>query len=60
MMSRRQAPHPRAVFGIATLPEDAKTKLELIRLADKAMYAVKESTRDAIKACQHPAEQIFS
>lgn len=38
-----------ASFGIAAFPEDAKTKLDLIQLADKAMYEVKESSRDAIK-----------
>jgi diguanylate cyclase (GGDEF)-like protein len=37
-----------ASFGVATYPEDAKTKLALIRLADQAMYRVKESTRDAV------------
>jgi diguanylate cyclase (GGDEF)-like protein len=38
-----------ASFGVATCPEDAQTKLALIRLADQAMYRVKESTRDAVK-----------
>lgn len=38
-----------ASFGIATFPDDAQTKLDLIRLADKAMYEVKETTRDGIK-----------
>lgn len=38
-----------ASFGIATFPEDAKSKDDLIRLADKAMYEVKETTRDAIR-----------
>ena len=37
-----------ASFGVATYPEDAQTKLALIRLADQAMYRVKESTRDAV------------
>lgn len=40
--------HITASFGVATFPEDAKTKLELIDLTDKAMYKVKNSTRDAI------------
>ncbi|MBI5441390.1 MAG: GGDEF domain-containing protein, partial [Deltaproteobacteria bacterium] len=39
-----------ASFGIAAYPSDAQTKLALLRLADKAMYEVKESTRDAVKA----------
>ena len=38
-----------ASFGVASYPSDAQSKLALIRLADKAMYDVKESTRDAVK-----------
>ena len=34
--------------GIASFPDDAQTKEELIRLADQAMYMVKESTRNNI------------
>jgi diguanylate cyclase (GGDEF)-like protein len=37
-----------ASFGIATFPDDAKSKDELIRLADQAMYRVKETSRDAV------------
>ncbi|MBN2645779.1 MAG: sensor domain-containing diguanylate cyclase [Desulfuromonadaceae bacterium] len=37
-----------ASFGIATLPDDADNKIDLIRLADNRMYKVKETTRDAI------------
>ncbi len=37
-----------ASFGLATYPDDARSKDELIRLADQAMYRVKESTRDAV------------
>lgn len=37
-----------ASFGLATYPDDAKSKDELVRLADQAMYRVKESTRDAV------------
>jgi diguanylate cyclase (GGDEF)-like protein len=39
-----------ASFGIATFPDDAKTKDSLIRLADQAMYRVKETTRDAVQS----------
>ncbi len=39
-----------ASFGIASFPDDAQNKHDLIRLADRAMYDVKETTRDAIKA----------
>lgn len=37
-----------ASFGLATYPDDARSKDELIRLADQAMYRVKETTRDAV------------
>lgn len=37
-----------ASFGIATLPDDTDDKLDLIRLADQAMYWVKEHSRDDI------------
>jgi diguanylate cyclase (GGDEF)-like protein len=37
-----------ASFGIATFPDDGQTEEDLLRLADGAMYRVKESTRDAI------------
>ena len=37
-----------ASFGIATFPDDANSKDGLIRLADRAMYRVKESSRDAV------------
>lgn len=39
-----------ASFGVATLPDDAQTKDDLIHLADKAMYRVKETTRDGVCA----------
>lgn len=38
-----------ASFGVASYPEDAKSALALIQLADKAMYQVKASTRDAVQ-----------
>ena len=34
--------------GIATFPGDAKTKVDLIRKADEAMYLVKNTSRNAI------------
>ncbi len=37
-----------ASFGIATYPDDANCKDDLIRLADQAMYRVKETSRDAV------------
>jgi diguanylate cyclase (GGDEF)-like protein len=39
-----------ASFGLATYPDDARSKDDLIRLADQAMYRVKETTRDAVKS----------
>ncbi len=38
-----------ASFGVATFPDDAETKLALIRMADRAMYRVKDSTRDGVQ-----------
>ncbi len=40
--------HITASFGVASYPQDAKDKLELINLADQAMYKVKSKTRDDI------------
>lgn len=40
----------RASFGLATYPTDAKSKVELIRLADEAMYLVKNTTRNNVAA----------
>ena len=39
-----------ASFGIASYPGDAKTATEIIRLADQAMYRVKEANRDGVSA----------
>jgi len=37
-----------ASFGVASYPEDAQSKLTLVRQADQAMYRVKESSRDGV------------
>jgi diguanylate cyclase (GGDEF)-like protein len=37
-----------ASFGIATYPVDAQTKVDILRLADNAMYHVKETTRNGV------------
>jgi len=37
-----------ASFGIATFPDDAQSKDDLIRMADQAMYRVKETSRNAV------------
>ena len=39
-----------ASFGVASYPESAKSKEELIKLADEAMYRVKYQTRNAVYA----------
>jgi len=39
-----------ASFGLATFPDDAANKNDLIRLADEAMYRVKERTRNAVES----------
>ena len=39
-----------ASFGVASYPENAKTKEELLRLADEAMYRVKNTTRNGVYA----------
>ncbi len=38
-----------ASIGVACFPDDAKDKLELIHLADQAMYRVKNTTRDGVE-----------
>ncbi|MDP2168567.1 MAG: sensor domain-containing diguanylate cyclase [Thermodesulfovibrionales bacterium] len=37
-------------FGVASYPESAKTKEDLLRVADEAMYRVKHSTRNGVFA----------
>ncbi len=39
-----------ASFGVASYPVDAKDKLDLIHLADQAMYRVKNRSRDGVEA----------
>ncbi len=38
-----------ASFGVASYPEDAGNKDDVLRYADEAMYRVKETTRDGIQ-----------
>lgn len=42
-----------ASIGVATYPDDATTKADLMRLADEAMYVVKNTTRDNIAAANY-------
>jgi diguanylate cyclase (GGDEF)-like protein len=37
-----------ASFGLASFPTDGRTRKEILRMADEAMYLVKNSTRDNI------------
>lgn len=37
-----------ASFGVATFPDDALNKEDLVRAADQAMYRIKNSTRDGL------------
>lgn len=39
-----------ASFGVASYPESAKSKEELVKIADDAMYRVKHQTRNAVYA----------
>jgi len=41
-----------ASIGLASYPIDATTKADLLHLADEAMYAVKNSTRDRVAAAK--------
>ncbi len=42
--------HITASIGVASYPSDSRTKVELLHLADEAMYVVKNSTRDSVAA----------
>ncbi len=44
--------HFTASLGVASYPADAKSKVELLRLADEAMYMVKNTTRDGVAAAR--------
>ncbi len=44
--------HLTASIGVASYPGDARTKVELLHLADEAMYAVKNTTRNGVAAAR--------
>jgi diguanylate cyclase (GGDEF)-like protein len=44
--------HFTASIGVASYPSDAKTKVELLHLADEAMYHVKNTTRNGVAAAR--------
>ncbi len=47
-----------ASFGVANFPDDTQTQKDVLRLADEAMYRVKETTRDGIQIAEPaPADQ---
>jgi diguanylate cyclase (GGDEF)-like protein len=37
-----------ASYGVASYPRDARNKTEFLRVADSAMYKIKETTRDSV------------
>jgi diguanylate cyclase (GGDEF)-like protein len=37
-----------ASFGVASFPVDGRTRKEILRMADEAMYLVKNTTRNSI------------
>ncbi|MGE5301315.1 MAG: diguanylate cyclase domain-containing protein [Acidobacteriota bacterium] len=39
-----------ASFGVASYPESARSKEDLLRIADEAMYRVKYQTRNGVYA----------
>jgi diguanylate cyclase (GGDEF)-like protein len=45
----RQVIHLTASFGVATYPQDADSRIELVRAADIAMYHAKEAGRNCVK-----------
>ena len=44
--------HFTASIGVASYPADAKSKVELLHLADEAMYMVKNTTRNGVAAAK--------
>lgn len=50
LASRGLSVHLTGSFGVASFPDDGTTADEILRAADKAMYTVKEATRDGIAA----------
>jgi len=44
--------HFTASLGVASYPSDAKSKVELLHLADEAMYLIKNTTRNGVAAAK--------
>jgi diguanylate cyclase (GGDEF)-like protein len=44
--------HFTASVGVASYPSDAKSKVELLHLADEAMYLIKNTTRNGVAAAK--------
>jgi diguanylate cyclase (GGDEF)-like protein len=51
------AAHLTASFGVASFPETCSSEEELIRLADQAMYRVKNRTRNGVYIAQAPGSE---
>ena len=49
-----------ASVGVAGYPSDARTKVDLLHLADEAMYSVKNTTRDSVAAAGIGALPVIS
>lgn len=48
MLLRREKTYVTASIGVATFPDDAQVKVELIRKADQALYQAKANGRDRV------------
>jgi diguanylate cyclase (GGDEF)-like protein len=48
----------RASFGVAAIPEDADGREELLRRADRALYAAKRSGRNRVETARSDSESV--
>jgi len=48
-----------ASFGVASVPEDAEGREELLRRADRALYVAKRSGRDRVETAQEDSESTL-
>jgi diguanylate cyclase (GGDEF)-like protein len=56
VMTRRGAHHVGASIGVSTYPDDGHDPRALLRLADAAMYRVKQGGRNGVSFYSEPAE----
>jgi diguanylate cyclase (GGDEF)-like protein len=57
LVSEGYTAHLTASFGVASFPETCQTEQELIRLADQAMYRVKNRTRNGVYIAASPGAE---